>query len=267
MIAKRPKTSLLVNQLDEWTISTDVISKTNEQSEGRGERESTMPRGTVMNGGVSGAIVLVVALLCPSPFMAQEGQHERIPSVMEYLDRLDRPERDQDQKPAQVIDALALKPGMHVADLGAGSGYFTRRFVEAVTETGKVFVIDIDPDALRYVEESLVHMHRSFEAEFILARPDNPKIPFESVDVVFVCNTYHHLENRSDYFRGVKSSLKPNGRVAIVDFYHDDRSGELGFSKRHLVPRDTVIEEMKEAGYHLAREYTFLPRQYFLEFE
>jgi SAM-dependent methyltransferase len=110
-------------------------------------------------------------------------------------------------------------------------------------------------------------MHRSFEAEFILARPDNPKIPFQSVDVVFVCNTYHHLANRSEYFRNVKSALKPNGRVAIVDFYHDDRSGELGFPKRHLVPRDTVIEEMARAGYHLAREHTFLPRQYFLEFE
>ena len=165
-----------------------------------------------------------------------------------------------------MIEALALKPGMYVADLGAGSGYFTRRFVEAVTDKGKVYVIDIEPEALKYVEDSLVHMHRSFEAEFILARPDNPKIPFESVDVVFVCNTYHHLENRSEYFRNVKSSLKQNGRVAIVDFYHDDRSGEVGFPKRHLIPREKVEDEMKAAGYRLAKEHTFLPKQYFLEF-
>jgi ubiquinone/menaquinone biosynthesis C-methylase UbiE len=189
-----------------------------------------------------------------------------MPNVMEYLDRLDLPERDQDQKPTQVVDALALKPGMQVADLGAGSGYFTRRFVEAVTETGKVYVIDIEPDALKYVEDSLVHTHRSFEAEFILARPDNPKIPVESVDLIFVCNTYHHLEDRSRYFRNVKSALKPGGRIAIVDFYHDERSGELGFPKRHLVARETVVEELKEAGYQLAKEHTFLPKQYFLEF-
>ena len=221
-----------------------------------------------MNGGGWGAIALVLPLLCPSPLMGQERhQHEPMPNVMAYIDRLDSHERDQDQKPAQVIDALALKPGMYVADLGAGSGYFTSRFVEAVTETGKVYVIDIEPEALKYVEDSLVHMHRSFEAEFILARPDNPKIPFESVDVVFVCNTYHHLENRSEYFRNVKSSLKPSGRIAIIDFYHDDRSGELGFPKDHLVTRETVIEEMTASGYHLAREHTFLPRQYFLEFE
>ena len=199
---------------------------------------------------------------------AQEGhQHERLPTVMEYLDRLDRPERDQDQKPAQVVEAIELKPGMYVADLGAGSGYFTRRFVEAVGATGKVYVIDVEAEALKYVEDSLVHMHREFEAEFILARPDNPKIPTESVDVIFVCNTYHHLEDRSVYFRNTKSSLKPGGRVVIIDFYHDDRSGELGFPKRHLVAREKVVEEMTGAGYRLAKEHTFLAKQYFLEFE
>jgi ubiquinone/menaquinone biosynthesis C-methylase UbiE len=199
---------------------------------------------------------------------AQDGhQHEQAPSVMEYIDRLDRPERDQDQKPAQVVEALALKPGTFVADLGAGSGYFTRRFVEAIGDTGKVYVIDVEPEALKYVEDSLVHMHRSFEAEFILARPDNPKIPIESVDVIFICNTYHHLEDRTEYFHNVRSSLKPGGRIAIIDFYHDERSGELEFPKRHLVPKEQVLEEMTAAGYRLAKEHTFLPKQYFLEFD
>ncbi|HKT36023.1 MAG TPA: class I SAM-dependent methyltransferase [Nitrospira sp.] len=224
----------------------------------------------IVRGGfaIAGIALFGLALTEAGPTQAQEGhQHEQMPNVMEYLDRLDRPERDQDQKPAQVIDALALNPGMHVADLGAGSGYFTRRFVEAVTETGKVYAIDVEPEALKYVEDSIVHMHRSFEAEFILARPDNPKIPFESVDLIFVCNTYHHLEDRSTYFRNVKSSLKPGGRIAIIDFYHDERSGELGFPKRHLVPKEKVIEEMTEAGYRLAKEHKFLPKQYFLEFE
>lgn len=187
-------------------------------------------------------------------------------SVLDYLDRLDRPERDQDQKPAQVVGVLDLKPGMAVADLGSGSGYFTRRFVEAVTETGKVYAIDVEPEALKYVEESLVHMHRPYTAEFILARPDNPKLPIESVDLIFVCNTYHHLEHRTVYFRNTKSALRPGGRIAIVDFYHDERSGDLGFTKRHLVPREAVVEEMAAAGYDLAGEHTFLSKQYFLIF-
>jgi arsenite methyltransferase len=109
-------------------------------------------------------------------------------------------------------------------------------------------------------------MHRPFNAEFILARPDNPKIPVEAVDLIFICNTYHHLEDRITYFRNIKSSLKPGGRIAIIDFYHDERSGDLGFPKRHLIAREKVVEEMTGAGYRLAKEHTFLTKQYFLEF-
>ena len=208
-----------------------------------------------------------VGLLFVMPVVAQHGHRQsQMPNVMEYLDRLDRPERDQEQKPAEVVEALALKPGMRIADLGAGSGYFTHRFVEAVTESGKVYVIDVEPEALKYVEERLAHIHRPYTADFILARPDNPKLPFESVDLIFICNTYHHLEDRSTYFRNVKSALKPGGRIAIVDYYHDARSGELSFPKKHLIPRDTVIEELTAAGYKLIKEETFLPKQYFLEF-
>jgi ubiquinone/menaquinone biosynthesis C-methylase UbiE len=221
---------------------------------------------SVRRFAVAGLALLGLTLPWAGTVTAEQGhQHERMPSVMEYLHRLDDPERDQYQKPAQVIDALGLTHGMHVADLGAGSGYFTRRFVEAVGETGKVYVIDVEPEALKYVEHRLVQMHRPFKAEFILARPDNPKIPVESVDLIFICNTYHHLEDRTEYFRNLKSSLRPGGRIAIVDFYHDDRSGELGFPKRHLVAKEKVLEEMREAGYRLVKEHTFLPKQYFLE--
>jgi len=210
----------------------------------------------------------VVSLFWEFPAIAEQGhQHEHQSNIMEYLDRLDRPERDHEQKPAQVIDALGLKPGMSVADVGSGSGYFTRRFVEAVTETGMVYAIDVEPEALKYVEESLVHTHRPYTAEFILARPDNPKLPVESVDLIFVCNTLHHLEDRTTYFRNIKSALKRRGRIAVIDYYHDERSGDLGFPKRHLVPREVVLEEFVAAGFLLVTEHRFLSKQYFLEFE
>jgi ubiquinone/menaquinone biosynthesis C-methylase UbiE len=195
-----------------------------------------------------------------------EPQHRSPGDIASYLEALEKPERDGYQKPREVMDALALKPGMAVADLGSGSGYFTRRFVEAVTERGKVYAIDVEPEMLAYVKDSLEHLHIPYTAEFILARPDNPKLPTESVDLLFVCNTYHHLENRPAYFYNILSAFKPNGRLVIIDFYHDERSGELGFPKRHLVPRDTVIDEMTKAGYRLLREHAFLPKQYFLEF-
>ncbi len=212
-------------------------------------------------------VLLGVLWLAFAPVLAQHtGEQHRRPDIKEYIQSLERPERDQHQKPAQVIDALGLKRGMAVADLGAGSGYFSRRFVEAVTETGKVYVIDVEPEMLAAAKESLEHLHIPYTAEFILARPDDPKLPLESVDLIFVCNTYHHLEDRAAYFANVKGTLKTGGRVAIVDFYHDERSGNIGFPRRHLVAQDTVVEEMTKAGYRLLREHTFLPRQYFLEF-
>ncbi|MEW6544090.1 MAG: class I SAM-dependent methyltransferase [Nitrospirota bacterium] len=196
-----------------------------------------------------------------------QGRHRNPSDLKAYLEHLDRAERDKDQKPSQVIKALALRPGMAVADLGSGSGYFTRRFVEAVTETGKVYAIDVEPEMLAYVKDSLVHLHVPYSAEFVLARPDDPKLPAESVDLVFLCNVYHHLDRRPAYFANVKAALRKGGRVAILDFYHDERSGDVGFPKQHLVPRETVVREMGQAGYRLVREHAFLPRQYFLEFE
>lgn len=220
--------------------------------------------------------LILVLTLWAAPAVAQtehrhggqeeQSKHRNPADLKSYLEHLDSAERDQDQKPAQVIEALGLKPGMAVADLGAGSGYFTRRFVDAVTVTGKVYAIDVEPAMLDYVKASLDRRRQPYTVEFILAGPDNPKLPGESVDLIFLCNVGHHLEDRATYFAGVKASLKAGGRVAIIDFYHDARSGNLGFPKRHLVPRDTLVAEMAKAGYRLLREHGFLTKQYFLEF-
>jgi ubiquinone/menaquinone biosynthesis C-methylase UbiE len=212
-------------------------------------------------------LLILFCFFIAEPLIAQEQhQHRRPDDINQYLEQLDSTERDRYQKPSQVIEALRVKPGMAVADLGSGSGYFTRRFIEAVTETGIVYAIDVEPEMLAYAKESVIHMHRAYTAEFVLARPDSPKLPFESIDLLFVCNTIHHLEDRAKYFHDLRSSLRPGARIAIIDFYPDERSGELGFPKRHLVSRDAVIHEMAEAGYRLEREHSFLPRQYFLEF-
>ena len=196
-----------------------------------------------------------------------ESSHHRRPAdIRQYLEHLDRAERDTDQQPERVIEALGLQPGLSVADIGAGSGYFTRRFVQAVTEKGKVYAVDVEPDMLQYAKASLARMPIPSTVEFILAQPGNPQLPRQSVDLIFLCNVYHHLDDRPAYFSNVRPALKPGGRVAVIDFYHDARSGDVGFPRKHLVARDTVVEEMVKAGFQLVREHTFLARQYFLEF-
>ena len=213
-------------------------------------------------------------LLCfiGNPAWAQQhgqGHSERRgPSdIQQYIESLEKPQRDRDQKPDEVIKALQVDQYMTIADIGAGSGYFTRKFVWAVQDKGMVYAIDVEPAMLKYNEEMVEHLHTPYNAKFVLAKPDDPMLPPRAVDLVFLCNTYHHLSMRSEYFKHVRESLKPGGRVAIIDFYHDERSGELGFSKDHLVRRDTVIDEMSQAGYKLINEHTFLNRQYFLEFQ
>ena len=196
----------------------------------------------------------------------QQAHHRRPADIQEYLQKLDRPERDEYQQPARVIEALDLRPGMTVGDLGSGSGYFTRRFVEAVGDTGTVYAVDVEQEMLDYAKASLEGAHGTATTRFILTTPDTTGLPPNSADLIFVCNVYHHLEDRSAYFRNAKRALKPHGRVAIIDFYHDHRSGDVGFPRRHLVASRTVIDEMAKAGYTLVKEHEFLQRQYFLEF-
>lgn len=241
---------------------------------GKNSRSMRAPAAAKPNGAllprwaaIVPALFLLIALgACGHSAEHHAHQSDHSPNVMAYIDRLDQPERDHDQKPAQVIEVLALRPGMRVADLGAGSGYFTWRFVDAVTTSGKVYAIDIEPEALQYIERRLAQRPIPYSAEFVLATSDSPNLPAESVDVIFICNTYHHLQDRPAYVKRLTKALRSGGRIAIVDFHDDDRSGELGFPKRHLVARDTVQRELSAAGYRLAKEHTFLPRQYFLEF-
>ena len=119
---------------------------------------------------------------------------------------------------------------------------------------------------LAYNRKHIKNLGSPSQTQFILAQPNTPFLQSGSVDLVFLCNVYHHLEHSTEYMTKAKSALKPRGRVTIIDFYHDERSGKLGFSKHHLVPREMVVKEMQQAGFILLKEHTFLPRQYFLEF-
>jgi arsenite methyltransferase len=213
------------------------------------------------------ALLAFVVLLSASAFAQNQAQQHRGPAdIKEYIDALERPEREKEQKPDEVVKALNITDYMIIADIGAGSGYFTRKFVWAVQNKGMVYAVDIEPAMLKYNEEMVEHLHTPYNAKFVVAKPDDPLLQPKSMDLVFLCNAYHHLEKRADYFKRVQASLKPGARVAIIDFYHDERSGDVGFPREYLVPRDTVVKEMAAAGYALAKEHTFLTRQYFLEF-
>jgi cyclopropane fatty-acyl-phospholipid synthase-like methyltransferase len=170
--------------------------------------------------------------------------------------------RDGWQQPERVIQALELKPGETVADIGAGGGYFVFRMARTVGPTGKVYAVDIDADMVRHVAEQAKRDGLS-NIETVLAAPDDPKLPAAGVDLILLVNTYHHIGNRADYFRRVSATLRPQGRLAVIEFRAE---GWLARWFGHATAAETIRSEMESAGYRLAQRHEFLPRQHFLVF-
>jgi SAM-dependent methyltransferase len=173
----------------------------------------------------------------------------------------DDPKRDAWQKPHQVIQALALRPDAVVADIGAGTGYFAVRLANMVSQ-GRVYGVDVEPDMVKYLAERAKREKR-VNLTAVAGTPDDPRLP-EKADLVLLVDVYHHIEERERYFRRLKDSLKPGGRVAIIDFRLDSPEGP---PKAARVAPEKVGAELKAAGYRLAQEHRFLPNQYFLVFE
>jgi arsenite methyltransferase len=175
--------------------------------------------------------------------------------------RLNDPSRDTWQKPHGVIEKLSITPGSRIADLGAGGGYFTWHLARAVGARGTVYAVDVNPAALDMIFREMV-ARGTPNVRPVRARPHDPRFP-EPVDLVFSCNTYHQMSDRVGYFRSLTSSLRPGGRVAILDFHpRGFFSGLFG----HRITKDEVRLEMETAGYRLVNDYDLLDRQHFQVF-
>jgi cyclopropane fatty-acyl-phospholipid synthase-like methyltransferase len=173
----------------------------------------------------------------------------------------DDPARDAWQMPDRVIAALNLKRGQSVADIGAGTGYFSVRLAKSAPAP-KVYAVDIEPAMVSYLRERAAKEGLN-NMVGIQAAADQPNLP-EPVDVVIVVDTYHHIGSRETYFRKLAKSIKPGGRVAIIDFKSDSPEGP---PKEFRFPLEQFKSEMGKAGYKLAAQHDFLPRQHFLIFE
>ena len=204
-------------------------------------------------------------LLCVSVGFATllAAQHHMQHSAEEYAKVLDDPERDSWQKPEEVVRALGLKPGATIADVGAGTGYFTVRFARPVGPKGRVLAVDIDPKLLERVRQRSADVKLE-NVETVLAAADDPHLRAGSVDVIFICDVIHHIENRPAYYKLLGRALKPGGRLAIVDFHK--RPMPVGPSIEMKIAREELIREVEGSGFRLAREHRMLPHQYFLIF-
>ena len=172
------------------------------------------------------------------------------------------PERDAWQHPDELIRSLKIPADAVIADIGSATGYFPVRFAR-VANLGQVYGIDIEPTLVDYLN------HRAKKENLpnlvsILGEPGNPRIP-EKTDLVFLCNTYHHIHDRGVYFEKLKRVLKPGGHLVIVDFKKGDLP--MGPPDEQKLAPGVVLRELKDVGYRQVPHALKLPYQYVLVFE
>jgi len=176
-------------------------------------------------------------------------------SIFEYKDR------DQKLQVERVMDILGIDPGKTVADIGAGSGWFTVRAARRVTSAGLVYAVDINPEAIRYIQ-SRAKTEGIGNVRPILSKPEDPLLPAESVDAVLLLKTYHEVAEPIALLKSLHKALRAQARIGIID-----RNGN---GENHGVSRDTVVQEAGQAGYRLIGEYDFVKsdgEDYFLVFQ
>jgi SAM-dependent methyltransferase len=174
------------------------------------------------------------------------------------LSIFDSPGREERLQIDRVMDILGITAGRRVADIGAGSGWFTVRAAKRVGDAGTVYAVDINPDAIRYID-SRTQKENLHNIRTILGKPDNPLLP-AIVDAVLLLKTYHEVARPVELLRNLRPSLRAGSKVGVID-----RNGN---GENHGVARDVVIREATEAGYQLLEQEDFVKdgMNYFLVF-
>ena len=219
--------------------------------------------------------VLIVALLfqslvCVHAQSAAPATHAAPPPAPETrktskpytgdLSIFETPGRDEKLQINRVMEILAIRPGVAVADIGAGSGWFTVRAAKRVTETGMVYAVDINPEAIRYINER-IQKEGLRNVKAIQSTPEDPLLPANEIDAVLLLKTYHEVEKPVALLRNLRAALRSGARIGIID-----RNGN---GEDHGVAREVVIREAAQAGYTVREQYDFVKgdgMDYFLVF-
>ena len=213
-----------------------------------------------------GLVLLAAAWGCPvcaEPSDDATATHS-FADVARWEKVFDDPARATWQQPAKIVAALALGPGMVVADVGAGTGYFERALSEAVGPLGAVLAVEVEPNLV-------VHLSGRAEREGtanvtpVLGWTSDARLPAGRVDRVLLVDTYHHLDDRAAYVRRLRAALAPGGRVVVVDW--EKREDAVGPPLGHRLAREQVVGEMERAGYRALGPGEQLPYQYVLVFQ
>jgi len=207
------------------------------------------------------ALVIIIATLALAA-AAPHAQHTRL-FRPEDLSELEGPDREEWQRPDKIMDVLGIGEASVVADLGAGSGWFTPRLARRVGPNGMVYAEDVQRPMIQAIKIRVDRLGLK-NVTTVLGTASDPRLPVP-IDAVLIVDAYHEMEQPVALLRNVAKSLKPTGRIGIVDFTKD--GGGPGPAMEERVDPDAVIRDAQAAGLVLRSRETFLKYQYMLVFE
>ena len=186
--------------------------------------------------------------------------------IADAVKRFETDSRDVFKKRTKIVDACRLKPGMDVADVGAGTGLFTRLFGPKVAPGGKIYAVDIAKKYVDYIQQTC-RDQKIPNVVGVVCTADSTSLAACSIDLVFICDTYHHFNHPEKNLASIHEALKPCGRLIIVEF-KKDKSVNPEWVLKHVRPdRDTLVKEVTQAGFKLLDEPDVMKTQLVLRFE
>ena len=191
------------------------------------------------------------------------GRHIAQVMGMGGADWLVRPEREAEEAPDAALDAIAIERGATVADIGAGAGYFTWRLAERVGPAGKVYANDIQPEMLVLLRKNIEARHLT-NVETVLGAIDDPKLPAGRIDLVLMVDVYHEFTEPEKMLRKMRESLKPDGRLVLLEYRKEDPN--VPIRPEHKMSVAEVRAEVEPEGYRFEKTLETLPRQHILIF-
>jgi ubiquinone/menaquinone biosynthesis C-methylase UbiE len=186
----------------------------------------------------------------PAPYPAEMNKKFTDPNmdIQEFVKRFENEARDIYVKRREIARALNLRPGNAVADIGAGTGLFTQLFAEQVGPKGTVYAVDIGPAFVKYIAEQAKQQGQERIVKTVLNTPDSTELAPGSIDVAFICDTYHHFEHPEKMLVSIHRALRPGGRLVVIDFDLRKDSGEF-VKQRARAAKEVYFLEITAAGF------------------
>lgn len=185
--------------------------------------------------------------------------------MLSKVKRLNRGASHPKFKADEILQALSLKPGIILADIGSGGGYYAMRFAEAAGREGRIYAVDTNAESLAYIKNT-AELNGMGNIKIVLADEKGLVLPEHSCDLIFLRNVFHHLTDAVEYFKKIKCFLRPDGRVVIID-YKKRIALNIYVLLGHYAEEKVIRKTMEDAGYRMIERYDFLPEQSFTVYQ